>query len=77
MKSTPVHWLTVLCNIEHQKIRRHDKLKKEIEKISNLPINDDIGNNEFNRLNTGHPPAQLYKTSKEDNFNPKTIWLRE
>lgn len=72
IKFTPVHWLYVLCNIDPQKIRRCDKLKKEIDKISNLPINDDIGNNEFNRLNTGHPHAKLYKTSKEDHFNPKT-----
>lgn len=43
----------MLCNIEPQKIRRYNKLKKEIDKISDLPINDDIENNEFNRLTQG------------------------
>lgn len=59
IKSTPLFCLHELSNIEPPKIRRYDKLMKEFHEISNLPIDDDTGNNEFNRLKSRNVPAKL------------------
>lgn len=50
----------------------YDKLMREINQVSNLPdhpVNDDIRNDEFNRLNSINMSVKLYNTLK-DHFKP-------
>lgn len=49
------------------------KLMKEFNKTiycPDLPINDDIRNNDFKRCKSRSHPAKLHKTLKLDHFSP-------
>lgn len=73
LKSTPLYLLHVLCKLETPTIRRNEKCMKELKKLSShpdLPINDDISNNEFNQLKSINPPAKLNESLKRGSVQP-------
>lgn len=79
IKSTPIPWLAVLCNIDSPHLRRKSALVKTVKKCLL------VGNSVLNNLMSNTPPRTLVRRPPYDsaielisaNFNVKVKWKEE